>query len=226
MKNLARQLTHHPIKVLDNTPNMPMKNTIPVLANPTCAASRRKDSAPRKLALACLVLLTLLGASAQAATSIKQNNTTALSLAGSWDVLPTAADFAKWDNTVTVPNTTYLLGNPVSWAGMLIANPGGLLTVNADANTLTLGTSGIDMTAATADFTLNCPVTLGGAQTRNDQLGRTLTVNGIVGGAFVLTKKGEGTLILNGANTHTFTTVGDGTTKKSFVSSSGQLRTT
>lgn len=50
--------------------------------------------------LAAVVALSLSALTAIAATSIKQNNSTNLNLAGSWNTLPGAADIAQWDATV------------------------------------------------------------------------------------------------------------------------------
>jgi hypothetical protein len=89
-------------------------------------------------------------ASAHAADVIKANNTTALNVAGSWvTAVPSSSDVALWNNTVTATNAPALGGN-VSWQGIRIANPGGgLVTINGSAGaTLTLGSAGIDMSAA------------------------------------------------------------------------------
>src|SRR2546429_3359470 len=94
----------------------------------------------------CPVSLALaLGHSAHAANVYKTNNTANLNTATSWtnNVVPGAADIAIWDNTVPGANTT-LLGANLSWLGVRIADPGGLVTINA-GSTLTVGVSGIDL---------------------------------------------------------------------------------
>ncbi|MBE3096623.1 MAG: autotransporter-associated beta strand repeat-containing protein, partial [Planctomycetes bacterium] len=163
----------------------------------------------------------------------KDNNTTNLNLVGSWvgGVVPGAGDVAIWDNTVTAANTT-VLGANLSWLGIRILDPGGLVTIYA-GNTLTLGTSGIDMTAATQNLTLNCPLTLGGAQAWDVTSGGLLTVagtvatggnlltvqgagnttiSGVVSGTGALAKAGTGTLLLSGVNAFTgLTTIEAGT---------------
>lgn len=151
--------------VLNSPPGIIMKNSIPVIAPLSRLAPRRKDSAPRKLALAGLVLLALLAGSAQAQIS-KANNTDNLILGSSWvgGTAPGSGDTAQWDNTVTSANTT-VLGADTNWSEIVIADPGGLVTINA-GNTLTLGGSvSIDMSlggtgSATADLILNCGVNL------------------------------------------------------------------
>jgi autotransporter-associated beta strand protein len=172
-----------------------------------------------------MVLSAFLACESYAATIIKANNSDNLNLSTSWvgGTAPGSLDVAQWDNTLPGASTT-VLGADLSWQGLRILNPGELVTINS-GNTLTLGTSFIDMSTATADLVLNCGVTLGGAQSWTNQLGRSLVVNGSIGGAFVLTKKGEGMLILSGANTHTSTTIGDGASKSGgiIVSNSGAL---
>ena len=113
---------------------------------------------------------------AQAATRIKQNNTTALNLAGSWDTVPGAGDIAQWDATVTTANNS-LLGTDLSWRGIKVVAPGGLVTLGA-GNTLTLGASGIDLSTATQNLTLNSGLTLQGQQSWKAAAGRTLNVAG------------------------------------------------
>jgi autotransporter-associated beta strand protein len=75
--------------------------------------------------------------------------------------------------------------------------------VNA-GNTLTLGAAAtdIDLGSATADLTLNCALTLGAANVWNVATNRTLTVGGVVAGAFPVTKSDNGTAVLTGANTY------------------------
>jgi autotransporter-associated beta strand protein len=115
---------------------------------------------------------------AHAQDVIKANNTTNLNLAGSWGSggPPASGNVAVWDNTVTGANTT-VLGGDLSWQGIRIANPGGTVTINT-GNTLTLGSAGIDMTAATANFNLNPSLVLGAPQTWSVATGRVVSANG------------------------------------------------
>ncbi len=151
-------------------------------------------------------------------TVVKANNTTNLNLGTSWvgGLAPTSSKTAIWDNTVTSANTT-VLGDDVTWAGIEILNPAGLVTINA-GNTLTLGgaSTNINMSAATANLTLNCALALGFDSTWGVQSGRTLTVAGTVSGANALTTADAGTVILSsGANSYSGnTTVGTGSTLK------------
>lgn len=116
--------------------------------------------------------------SAEAATRIKANNTDNLNLTSSWvgGVVPGTLDVATWDSTVTGANTV-ALGADSSWRGISILNPGGAVTISA-GNTLTLGTDGINMSAATQDLTISSGFTLAqGGQTWDIASGRTLTLN-------------------------------------------------
>jgi autotransporter-associated beta strand protein len=129
----------------------------------------------------------------------KLDNATALNDGLSWSggIAPGSGDIALWDATVTAANTT-VLGADLSWAGIRIANPGGLVTINA-GNTLTLGSAGIDMSAATQNFTLNNALSLGAPQTWNVADTRTLAATGAIGGTGALTKSGTGTLVFGAA---------------------------
>ncbi|RYD85505.1 MAG: hypothetical protein EOP84_02285, partial [Verrucomicrobiaceae bacterium] len=136
---------------------------------------------------------------ARAVDVFKANNTSALNTDVSWElgVQPTGADVAVWDSTVTGANSV-LLGGSLTMGGVKILNPGGAVTIGA-GNTLTLGASGIDMSAATQDFTIASGVTLGAAQTWNLGLsGRTLRASGALAlGANALTLNG-GSQFLSG----------------------------
>ena len=104
-------------------------------------------------------LLLLSGAlAAQAATTyIKANNTTALPTSGSWIVAgaPGSGDIGKWDSTVLAANTV-ALGTPYSIGEIMIANPGGDVSISdaTAANILTLnGVSsvGLDETSTRSE---------------------------------------------------------------------------
>ena len=138
-----------------------------------------------------------------AATITKKAGTANLNRKQSWvgNKVPGAADIALWDATVTTANTVGLGGN-VSWLGLRITNPGGLVTIT-NGFTLTLGSAGIDMSTATQNLTLNCALVLGANQTWDITSGRTLLTAGVVSGTGGLTKNGLGTVTLSGTNTFT-----------------------
>lgn len=140
------------------------------------------------------------------ATYVKANNTTALNLTGSWvgGVVPGSADVGHWNSTVTGANTV-ALGAARTWLGVLITNPGGAVTVGTTTATWTIGASGIDMSSATQNLTINSPVSvlLGANQAWNVASGRTLTVSSVVSGASrVLSFNGAGQSVLTNANTY------------------------
>lgn len=118
-------------------------------------------------------------------------------------VAPTGGDVAVWNSTLaTAINGTNALGADLSWQGIRIADPAVGIMVNA-GNTLTLGTSGIDMSAALQNLTLANALSLGTAQTWNVGSGRTLTVSGAVtqtGAGNGITKTGTGTLAISGTS--------------------------
>jgi len=138
----------------------------------------------------------------------KANNTTALNVAGSWSggVVPGTSDVPVWNSTVAAANTTNSLGADTTWGGMVVRDPGGLVTLNA-GNNLTLGAAAkaIDMSAATANLTLSCPLIMGAANVWDVAANRTLTLGGVVSGASTnsITKQGAGTAALTAANTYT-----------------------
>jgi autotransporter-associated beta strand protein len=135
-----------------------------------------RTGSPAACILAGSIAALLVAPATQAAISIKQDNTDNLSLATSWDFLPGIADVAQWDFTVTGANST-VAGADLSWSGIRIVDPGGPVTIGA-GNTLTIGASGIDLSAATQDLTLNCGLRLQGRQSWKAAAGRTLDVAG------------------------------------------------
>jgi autotransporter-associated beta strand protein len=159
--------------------------------------------------------LTLYLVIGDALPAVKANNTDNLNVGTSWTngVVPSSASVAIWDSTVTAANTN-LLGADTTWAGIQILDPGGLVTVDA-GNTLTLGLAptDIDLSAATADLTLNCGLALNGTNVWDVTTGRTLTVGGAVSGVHPITKQGAGTAILSSSeNAYTGdTTISQGT---------------
>ena len=130
--------------------------------------------------------------------NVKANNTTKLNLVGSWTggIVPGAGDMALWNNTVTAANTVSL-GSNLSWAGISLANPGGLVTISS-GSTLTLFAGGVDLSGATQNLTFSNTVSLGAPQTWNVAAGRNIQMNGTLtsGTGVVLTKTGSGQLTI------------------------------
>lgn len=122
--------------------------------------------------------------------------------AANWNAAaPGASDVAIFDTT-SIANLATTLNADISVLGVRIIDPAAAVSI-ATGNTLSLGASGIDMSAAAQNLTINSPVTLGAAQSWNVVTGRVLTVNGIIGGTVGVTKTGTGELSLVGANTFT-----------------------
>ncbi|HEY2785275.1 MAG TPA: autotransporter-associated beta strand repeat-containing protein [Fimbriiglobus sp.] len=69
-------------------------------------------------------------------------------------------------------------------------------TINGNPFTITTAT-GIDMSAASADMTVNVAITLGVSQSWTVNAARTLLMSGAIDGAATLTKAGDGTLQVN-----------------------------
>ena len=138
---------------------------------------------------------------ATATTTItKDNNTTNLDNGNSWvgTANPGIYKQAVWNSTVTAANTATLASDQ-DWAGIKIVNPGGLVTLNGTA-TLGLDDSGVDMTSATQNLVVNCPVQLVVPSTWSVATGRTATFNGKISGYPGLTLNGGGTVQLEAAN--------------------------
>lgn len=156
----------------------------------------RSRSAITTVALLGLVTVLSTPRNALAADITKANNTNNLNLGASWTLgtAPTASDVGVWDSTVTAANST-AYGANLSWQGIRIANPTGLVTLGTTTatETLTLGTAGIDMTSATQNLVLNGNVVSGGGQTWSLASGRTLQLF-TINTARTLTGSGQITL--------------------------------
>lgn len=112
-----------------------------------------------------------------AATLQKADNSSALNDVASWSVgaVPGAADIASWNATVSGANST-ALGANLSWQGIAVSNPGGSVSIGG-TNTLTLGTAGIDMSAALQSLTISSNLSLAtGAQIWNVPATLSLTL--------------------------------------------------
>lgn len=145
---------------------------------------------------------------ATATTTItKANNTTSLDTGSSWvgGVTPGLYNQARWNSTVAGANTT-TLGSDQTWAGIKIVNPGGLVTINGSA-ILSLDASGLDMSAATQDLVVNCPVQMPVSSLWNVAAGRTATFGGIISGYPGLTLNGGGVVLLRAANSYRGNTI-------------------
>jgi autotransporter-associated beta strand protein len=146
------------------------------------------------------------------ATITKNNNTSNLDTGTSWvgGAAPGLYNQAVWNNTVTAANATTLAADQ-EWAGIKIVNPGGAVTING-TKTLILNSLGVDLTAATQNLTLNCPMQMAVSSTLGVAPGRTATFNGAISGYPNLTVSGGGTVNLGTTNSYVGnTTINAGT---------------
>ena len=159
-------------------PVLPRHHTPATIGRPVQAHTTKRGFLALMLVAGCVLAA---GTTALGATRTKADNTNNLNSTLSWTggIVPTSADIALWNSTVTSANTVSL-GADLNFGEIQITNPGGTsVTINA-GNTLTLsGVSGvgIDMTSATAALFLNCAITLGAAQSWNTGTG-SLALNG------------------------------------------------
>ena len=167
--------------------------------------------------VACALFFITSNLGTQAAEIVKTNDANALNLGTSWvgGTAPGSGDVALYDSTLTTARNS-AIGDDASWAGIKVATTGGAHRIgNSGTGTsgkiLTIGSSGIDMSAASQNFNVWAGITLAANQTWNVASGRSLTIdgwgtsggNGLLYdfdlGGHELTKSGVGTLnILNG----------------------------
>ena len=117
-------------------------------------------------------------------------------------------------DTPSTANLNTVLNQNFTIVSLSVTNPSGPVSIGG-ANSLTIDTGGINLSAATKDVTISAPVILGLPQTWSVTNTRTLSVNGGVSGSAALTISGGGKVSLGGAATYT----GDTT-----VSASGTLQ--
>ncbi|WP_341404576.1 beta strand repeat-containing protein [Luteolibacter soli] len=169
------------------------------------------------------VIATFTFATEAGAQVRKEDNLDTLGLATSWiggAAAPGIADIAQWDDQLTGANTSDLGATPSSWLGIKVLSPTGAVGITGTSpGILTLGASGIDLSAATQNLTIGSPLILGGAQTWKVASGRVLRVNtagaAAISGVGPLTLTGPGQVRIGGTGgTYTFTggiSVGGGT---------------
>ncbi|RYD20667.1 MAG: hypothetical protein EOP88_14190, partial [Verrucomicrobiaceae bacterium] len=107
----------------------------------------------------------------------KADNTTDLSQPASWTggIVPGVFDTARWAGLGGT--NSVLPGANLAWNQIVIETTGGPVNIGAGA-TITLGTGGIDMSAATQDLAIASGLTLGGGrQTWNVAASRTLSLS-------------------------------------------------
>ena len=145
----------------------------------------------------------------------KENNTDALDQLTSWvgeAAVPGTADIAQWDNQVIGANISDLgTTTPSSWLGIKVTDPSGAVGITGTSPaSLTLGASGIDMSASSQNLTISAPLVLGAAQPWNVAAGKILRVTTAgataISGTGPLTITGPGQVRIGGAAaTYTWT---------------------
>ena len=118
--------------------------------------------------------------------------------------IPTATDIAAWGTPNITTGPSQALGGAVSWQGVLLqsAQTTNISIGTTPAAAMTIGASGIDLSASGANLTIASPVTitLGANQQWSVASGRTLTVSSVItGNAKNVTFAGAGTTVLNTA---------------------------
>jgi autotransporter-associated beta strand protein len=157
----------------------------------------------KHLATVMVVVMFVLINTIHATTYVKNNTATNLNVVGSWSGGPPGSgDIAQWTSVSDGTGSTASLGGNVSWGGIQITNATNWITIYA-GNTLTLGTSGIDMSGSAQSFSINCLVALNADQTWNIISGQIIAMNAAISGSHALTKSGSGSLFLNDNNTYT-----------------------
>ncbi len=122
----------------------------------------------------------LVSPTVQAAPIAKSAAGTDLTAGASWSgsVAPASSDVAVWDTSSLGAGLTLNSGTP-SWLGITV-NAGATDPVNiGSGGTLTVGTSGINLSASTINATFGCNISLAsGYQAWAVASGKTLAVNG------------------------------------------------
>lgn len=163
--------------------------------------------------------MALMGAfacgSVSAAVVTKTNTATISQTVADWSVAPLTSDIGQFDSTLSAANASALnLTANVGLAGLIFTNTlSGAVTMGSVGGFgLTLGASGIDMSAANQNVRINSSVVLNGTQTWAIAAARTLEIAGPISGTGDLTKSG-GRLVFSGtaANTYTGLTTLSGT---------------
>lgn len=158
-----------------------------------------------------MVLAAVL-AGAQAQDVFRAANTTTLDASGAFTnaagaaTIPGSGNVAVWNKSLTSAQASVALANDGSWQGIRIGS--GLtrsLTIATNGitrTTLTLGSSGIDMSAAVYNLSIIPNIALGASQIWTMSASSTAEVKGVISGAVgnTLTKNGAGVLFINGAN--------------------------
>jgi hypothetical protein len=114
---------------------------------------------------------------------------------------PSANELVTFNSLSTAHLATVLNSNYNVYA-ISLTTPTGPVSIGG-ANTLTVGSGGIDLSAASQSLTVTAPLVLGAIQSWIVTNGATLSVNGAISGSGALTVAGGGIVSLGGAATYT-----------------------
>lgn len=157
-----------------------------------------------RLVVACAVLAAV---PAFAVTVIKSNTVSVSQTAADWSAAPATTDLGQFDATLSAANAAGLnLTENVSLGGLIFTNTlNGAVTLGSTGGFgLTVGTSGIDMSAANQNVRINSSVVLNGSQTWSIASARTLEIAGPLSGTGDVAKSG-GRLVFSGTEANTYT---------------------
>ena len=171
---------------------------------------KTKSACTKNLCLMTGLLLLAGGLNAQA--NIFKADTTTMSASTDWaatdggvpGVAPSSSVVGEFGLTPSSASLSAMtLGGSVSLLGLQFDNTttGPLTVASTGGYTLTLAGSGINMSSANNNVTLNCAVALGATQSWAINTNLTLTVGGAIsdgGSGYGITASGSGTLILSG----------------------------
>jgi fibronectin-binding autotransporter adhesin len=166
----------------------------------------RKNIVVKRWSNLVAAMIFIISVQQLSAATINRNNASSnLNTTGAWTggVAPGSADVAQWQSGSSTGSQT--MGGNLTWGQISITNPGGAITIaNTGSFTLTLNGisgTGISMSSATQNLTLNPTIALGASQTWDIGTSRTLTIGGTINGSGnTITKSGAGTVTLNASN--------------------------
>jgi autotransporter-associated beta strand protein len=114
--------------------------------------------------------------------------------AGNWTSAPGAGDNVRFNNSST-SNLATTLDQDFNLNGIALTDPAGPVSIGG-ANSITLGSGGLDLSAATQNLTITAPLVLDATQIWSIASGRTLGIGGAITGSGNLTVFGEGMVSL------------------------------